>query len=151
MEILDLRDISKLRYKLKEIKKLEQKIVVLSQDEVFNKKALEIGGFDVLLFRNLEKSPKYKKHVYSGLNESLCKIAKKNNIIIGFDFSYIESLNVYDKSFIISQLIQNIQLCKKIKLRICVFCKSNFSRQDKSSFLKVLGASTFQSKQADFK
>lgn len=52
----------------------------------------------------------------SGLNEVICEIAKKNNIIIGLSFSSI--LDSRKKSIIIGRMMQNAMLCKKKRVQI---------------------------------
>jgi len=151
MEVIDTDNISKLKQKIKDLKKQNKKIIVLSQDETFNKKVLELKEVDILILRNLEKSPKFKKHIYSGLNESLCKLAAKNNILIGFNLIEISQLDNYKKAFVLMQLMQNIELCKKNKTKICILDSGNYSNLDKLSFFISLGASSFQAKQACFK
>ncbi|MBI5066526.1 hypothetical protein HZA97_09940 [Candidatus Woesearchaeota archaeon] len=79
----------------------------------------------------------------SGLNQVLCKIAKKNNIKILFPFSDLLKQLPENKSVIIGRLIQNIKLCRKygVSLSICSFAKTPFEMRkmkDLESFVRIL-------------
>ena len=146
MEVIDTDNISKLKQKIKDLKKQNKKIIVLSQDETFNKKVLELKEVDILILRNLEKSPKFKKHIYSGLNESLCKLAAKNNIKIGISLQEIVRLPKKEKALALSRIIQNIKLCRRTQTKIIFMPKQ--SKQDVISFFLTLKASTSQARDA---
>ncbi|MBD3354594.1 hypothetical protein GF361_01255 [Candidatus Woesearchaeota archaeon] len=86
------------------------------------------------LIFNLEKSPKKDRphYRYSGLNQVLCKLAAKNNVVIGFAFS--ELLNSSKKPIIMGRMMQNIRFCKKYNCKVLIgsFAKSPFElRSDK--------------------
>lgn len=54
-------------------------------------------------------------HRASGLNHILCKLAKENNITIGFSLSSIlKSNNIH---IILGRVMQNIRLCTKFKVK----------------------------------
>lgn len=55
----------------------------------------------------------------SGLDQVLCKLAKKNNIKIGF------SVHILDEKWILGRIMQNIRFCKKYDLD-CFF--ASFAR-----------------------
>ena len=54
----------------------------------------------------------------SGLNHVMCKLAKENNLIIGFSFNSI--LNSSNKAQILGRISQNIRLCRKYKVKIAI-------------------------------
>lgn len=58
--------------------------------------------------------------VNSGLDQVLCKIAKKKNKIVCFDFSSILNSSDELRSKLLSRMIQNIKLCKKYKVDIAI-------------------------------
>jgi len=52
----------------------------------------------------------------SGLNQVLCKLAKKNNVGIGFNFNDV--LNSDDRKNILGKMMQNVRLCRKFKVKM---------------------------------
>lgn len=56
----------------------------------------------------------------SGLNQVLCKLANKNNVIIGFSFSGILNTNGIIRSQILGRAMQNIRLCRKYNVKTIV-------------------------------
>ena len=56
----------------------------------------------------------------SGLNQVLCKLANKNNVIIGFSFSNILNTDGRIRSQILGRMMQNIRLCRKYKVKTII-------------------------------
>ncbi len=95
------------------------------------------------LIFNLEKSKRKDKphYRYSGLNQVLCKLAAKNNIIIGFSFS--ELFNSTRRHILLGRIMQNLRFCKKYhcKTLFASFAKNPFElRSDKQlqTFNRIL-------------
>ena len=104
---------------------LFKKVDILLSPEKNNKR-------DFMFFRN------------SGLNQVLCKLAVKNHISIGFNFSDILNSNGKERSKLLGRMTQNVRLCKKykVKMEFSSFAKNKFElRSDAilTSFAKVLG------------
>lgn len=59
-------------------------------------------------------------HRNSGLNQVLCKLANKNNVMIGFSFSSILNTDWMIRSQILGRLMQNIRLCRKYKVKTVI-------------------------------
>ncbi len=59
-------------------------------------------------------------HRNSGLNQILCKLANKNNVMIGFSFSTILNEEGVIRSQILGRIMQNIRLCRKYKVKIII-------------------------------
>ncbi len=59
-------------------------------------------------------------HRNSGLNQVLCKLANKNNIMIGFSFSTILNTEGIIRSQILGRLMQNIRLCRKYNVKTII-------------------------------
>jgi len=131
----------------KQIKQEKKPIVVKAQNDIFNRKMLEYGKFDVLL--SVESGAERKdglKQMDSGLNPFLAKLAAKNNIIIGIDIKDISNLGKKDKAIRLARIRQNIVLCRKAGAKIKTI---NFNdKKDAFSLLLTLGASTSQANQA---
>lgn len=153
-------DFKKVYYlKIQEIKKPSDIEKISSKDinivqggEIkLNRKILENKNIDILL------SPDYltkndKMHFRnSGLNQVLCKIAKKNNIAIGISFSRILNSKKRSKDF--GRIIQNIKFCKKykVKLVLATFAKNKWELRTSKDLLalgQLLGLSPSETKQA---
>lgn len=134
--------------KLEEVKRLlkneESPKVVLAQDDEFNRKILEYGGFDILF--SVEKGDRKNKirQEDSGLNHVLSTIAKNKGIAIGINLEEISKLPPKEKAKRLTKIIQNIKVCLKSKTRIAI--KTN-NLQKAKDFLIELGASTQQVKE----
>ena len=59
-------------------------------------------------------------HRNSGLNHVLCRLANKNNIMIGFSFSTILNTEGIIRSQILGRLMQNIRLCRKYNVKTII-------------------------------
>jgi RNase P/RNase MRP subunit p30 len=69
---------------------------------------------------NLENA-KRKDFIYSrnsGLNQVLCKVAKKNDVMIGISINNI--LKSKGKNILLGRIKQNIRLCQKYKTKIAI-------------------------------
>ena len=67
-------------------------------------------------FEELQKKD-YLHQRASGLNHIECRLAKKNNVSIGFSYSSLLSKN---NSLLIGRMIQNISLCQKYKVKTII-------------------------------
>ncbi|MBT4135482.1 hypothetical protein HOD75_03645 [archaeon] len=141
-------NLNQVRKEIQELKKNKKPIIVQAQSPEFNRKILENKDVDIFLNPELHDRKDFQKQRDSGLNEILCKLAKKNNIKIGIDLNKITKLNSKDKAIIISRIIQNIKLCKRTKTPIIIYPKNNLTKQEVQSFMQTLGASTQQGKEA---
>ena len=56
----------------------------------------------------------------SGLNQTLCKLASKNKIVIGFNFSDVLNSNGIERSNLLGKMMQNVKLCRKYKVKMIV-------------------------------
>lgn len=127
-----------------------EKIALLSQDDEFNRKTLEIKGLSMLIINEDLEVKDYSKQRNSGLNEILAKICADKGTSIGIQIDKIISKNDKEKAKSLSRLKQNIMLCKKAGCKI-IFLNENNTKLDKralSSLLLILGASTSQAFQA---
>ncbi|MAF50700.1 MAG: hypothetical protein CMH64_01285 [Nanoarchaeota archaeon] len=117
--------------------------VVEGKNEKINRKAVEDKNNNLLY--GLEKFGIKDKIHYrdSGLNQVLCKLAKKNNVKIGFSFSDVLNSNE-EKSVILGRMVQNVKLCNKYKVDMIIgsFAKSKYemkSGKDLVAFGKLIG------------
>jgi len=126
---------------------VEKPIIVKAQDESFNRKILEYGRFNILLFFQENKNRKDKpKQLDSSLNHILAEISKKNNVSIGFDLGQLRNLDKKEKALSLARIKQDIKLCRKAKVKISLInCKDKISALN---LLLSLGASTQQTKGA---
>src|SRR3989344_1967820 len=113
----------------KQIKQEKSPIMIKAQDPEFNRKVLEYGRFNILLFpeSNVVKKDK-PKQLDSGLNHVLAEIATKNKDRIGIDLKDLRSMERKEKTKL---ALKNIK-----------------DKKDAFSLLLPLGASTQQAKEA---
>lgn len=147
--IINTNNLNEARKQIQKIKKTSPKeeIIIQAQDNEFNRKILEIKDVDMLLSPEIHKRKDRLKQRDSGLNEILCRLAKKNNIKIAINLDKINRLDKIQKAKILARIIQNIRLCKRTKTEIIIYPKKH-KKQDITAFIKTLKGSTQQSKQA---
>ena len=136
--LADSRSINKVRNKSK-----NEKVFVAVRSSNNDREIMEKPKADMVF--SFEESPKmdFIHQRASGLNHILCKIAKKNNIIIGFSLSSI--LNSKNKQVILGRIMQNIKLCRKfrVKTAIASFAQKPFEMRgahDLRSLFEILGS-----------
>jgi RNase P/RNase MRP subunit p30 len=132
--------IEEVRKQAEKLAKEVRKVIVLGRDIEFNRKILEMKKVNMLVLQNKIGRDKLKQRD-SGLNEVLCDIAKKNNVIIGIDFSEILNSEGKERGKILGRVIQNLKLMKKAKNKIEIINKPADRRGFQALFL-VLGIDT---------
>ena len=116
-----------------------------------NRKLAEDKKLDILLSPELDSKGSSLVSRDSGLNEVICKIARKNNVAIGFSFSSI--LRSRDRVSLLASISQNIKLCRKYKVRMVMasFAKDKYEMRharDLLNFCLVLGMNVKEAKEA---
>ena len=131
--------------KLGDIRKLgktNKLLVVKGINDEINRAALENKNVDILLSPGLFNEKDFIHSRNSGLNQVLCKLAKKNDIAIGFSFS--DLMNFDKKEILLGRMMQNVGLCKKFKIRTVLgsFATKYIEIKNKSELMgfgRVLG------------
>jgi ribonuclease P/MRP protein subunit RPP1 len=126
------------------IKSESKPIIIRAQDDVFNRKILEYGKFDILLSPETGIRRESLRQSDSGLNEIVARIAAKNKVAIGIDLEDIRRLPKEEKAKRLIKIRQNLEICRKTKTQIKVL--SNQPKQLVSSFITSLGGSSQQAK-----
>ena len=121
------------KLKLKVSNNLDREIIFSSGDDDFNRKVVEKLAINCLLLKE-EGRRDYSKQRDSGLNQVMAKEVAKKGIVIGIDLD--ELVFFKDKEKIISRVKQNIELCKKFKIKMKFF---GFKVKKDSRELKSLG------------
>jgi ribonuclease P/MRP protein subunit RPP1 len=148
-KMITITDLNQARKEIQKLKKENKEVIVRAQDDNFNRKTLENSDVDMIIGLEMHGKKDYMKQRNSGLNEVLCKLAKKNNIKIGIDINKISKLNKIEKAKVLARVQQNIRLCKKTKTKIVLL--GNLSKQDVMSFFISLKGSTKQGKEGFIK
>ncbi len=92
-------------------------------------------------------------HRASGLNQVHAALAKKNDVIIGFDFNSLLAANPEKRAKIMGRLSQNIRFARKFKFPICIasFAHDPYhlrSPPDLAAFYHELGMHPSESQKA---
>ncbi len=136
-ELISIIDVPLSRLR-NEINKKEGLIVVQGGDDKINRAAVENKKVDILLSPEKNDKKDFMFSRRSGLNQVLCKLAAKNNVAIGFDFSYLLNSSGKERAKILGRMRQNYRFCKKYKVKM-VF--SSFARNKyelrSNDFLRV--------------
>ncbi|MFH1376722.1 MAG: RNase P subunit p30 family protein [Candidatus Woesearchaeota archaeon] len=125
------------------IQKAESPVIIQGGDEKINRLALENKKVDILLSpeKNNKKDSLFFRN--SGLNQVLCKLAKKNDISIGFNFSDLLNTESKERTKILGRMFQNARLCKKYKVNMVftTLAKNKYELRSKAildSFKRVI-------------
>ena len=97
-----------------------------------NKKILDNKKINLLLDPE-PLSRDFMKYYDSGLNKVLIKLAKKNNIGIGFTLERLIKLNKLEKVKLFGKIMQNIMICNKYKVNIYIVSFSDKNINDLNS------------------
>jgi len=112
----------------------------------FNRKLLEDKKTKELILNHKIGKSRLKQED-SGLNQVLCKIAKKNKVTLIFDLNELKKAKEKkQKAELLAKMLQNIKLIKKYKNK---FRLINFKNKKQGfSFLITLGLPTNLAKKA---
>lgn len=132
---------------VKEINKAKGLVIVEGGDDKINRAVLENKKVDILLSPEKEKERDFTHYRNSGLNQVLCRLAKKNDIAIGFNLNDV--LNAKEKYNILGRMMQNVRLCRKYKVKMVIIdFKEERSKEELRSFGISLGMTPGESKKA---
>ena len=127
-----------------------KKIIVYGNNDDINRISVEDKRVAILLSPEFVRNKDFMHYPNSGLNQVLCKLAKKNGIAIGVSFSDIKSLKGKEKSERLGRIMQNVDLCRKYKNEIVLasFGKKPSSPYALRSFGFLIGMTTDQLKES---
>lgn len=143
--MINTNNLNEARKQIQKLKKEGEEVVVLAQDDKFNRKIFENEDVDLIVGLEFNKNDLLKQR-NSGLNEITAKLSKKNNIKIGVDVNRIASLDKIQKARVLARVRQNIELCKRVDCQMVIL--GDVSKQDVMSFFLCLRGSTKQGKEA---
>jgi len=112
-------------------------VAIQGGDDKVNRLALSTNKVDILIDPHLGNRKDNYHQRNSGLNQILLKLAKENNVAIGFSFKNI--LNDKKREISLGRIIQNIQLCRKYKVKMVILEYENRNENDVDALFKVLG------------
>jgi len=138
------KDFSKARDLIRKNK--GKKIVFSSDDDELNRKILEKEKIDVLLLNLKEKKDRQKQRE-SGFDHVMAKLAKKNDVAIGINFSEILESRSKKKAEIFARISQNMKICNKQKLKMIFFGFGEKNIYDLKSLGLVLGMPTWMTRE----
>lgn len=136
---------------VKKLNNLDRLVIARGLNEESNRAILESKSVDILLSPESISERDFIHFRNSGLNQVLCKLAKKNDIAIGFDFGFL--IRSGKKETLLGRMMQNVILCRKYKLKIVLgsFASNSNEIRNKSeimSFGKVIGMNGKEIKEA---
>ena len=145
-KIIDTHNLNEARKLIEKLANEKKEIIVKGKTIGFNRIILENKKVNMLILNHKTGKDKLKQRD-SGLNQVLCKIAKKNNIVLAIDLNELkEEKEKKEKAKILARIIQNIKLIKKYKNELKLL---NFKNKSQAfSFLITLGLPTDQAKKA---
>lgn len=152
MITINTPNINEARKQIDKLSREKQMVAVMSQDDEFNRKALEIKGLNIFVINEELNIKDYSKQRNSGLNEVLARICRDKNIKIGIEIEKIMKKSDIEKAKALARLIQNIALCKRAGCKFIFFGYNNWAdKKSIQSLLITLSASTKQASEAAIK
>ena len=150
VNLIKSEDIRSLRRKIDSEKGL---VVVEAGSDEINKNLFENKKVDILLSLERNRERDFMKSRDSGLNQTLCKLASKNKIAIGFNFSDVFNTNGIERSNLLGKMMQNARLCKKYKVKVIVGSfaskwQESRSERDLMAFGREIGIEKVNNKDA---
>jgi len=110
-------DTKKLRKEILDARKKGQIVVVLGNNDLVNRFAIE-SKVDILLSPEFARKKDFPDYRNSGLNQVLCREAAENNVAIGINLSDILHLEGIEKSLRLGRIMQNVRLCIKFHVPV---------------------------------
>ncbi len=109
-----------------------------------NRKYVSDAQNDILMnpeLKSLGDKIHYRK---SGLNQVLAKLATKNDVAIGFGFSFVLNSKSVERAKMIGRMKQNVRICKKAgaKMVVCSYggnVKEMRGARDLLAFARIIG------------
>jgi len=130
--LADTKNIQKINNKLQ-----KKEVFIAIKNSIINREILEKSKADLIF--SLEESHKkdFIHHRASGLNHILCRLAKENNIMVGFSLTSI--LKSENEHIILGRVMQNIRLCRKfkVKTKIASFSEKPFEMRSPNDILSL--------------
>ena len=83
------------------------------------RQSFENKDIDIVFGLEAKAKSDFNRQRDSGLNQVLCEIARKNEKIYGFNF--MDVLFAKNRPMIIGRMMQNMELCKKYKVKTIIF------------------------------
>ena len=126
-------------------------IIKEGETEEQNRKYVSDGQNDILMnpeLKSLGDKVHYRK---SGLNQVLVNLAVKNDVAIGFGFSFVLNSNGVERAKILGRMKQNVRICRKsgAKMVVCSYAnsvKEMRGSKDLLAFAKIIGMEPGESK-----
>ena len=136
--------------KIRAAKKKIDLVIVKSRGD--DREIFERSKPDMIFAIEEKQKRDYMHQKGSGLNDVLSKLAVKNKIILGYSFNSI-LLSKKKKEKIMGKMMQNIELCRKYKIKMCAasFAKKPYQMRayhDLVAFFVNLGMHPREAKNA---
>jgi ribonuclease P/MRP protein subunit RPP1 len=108
---------------------------------------------DVLMNPELKSLGDKVHYRVSGLNQVFAKLALKNDVAIGFGFSFVLNASGVERARILGRMKQNVRICSKVgtKMIVCSYAnnlKEMRGAKDLLAFARVIGMSGDEAKKA---
>lgn len=131
---------------------LNLKVRVGGSDES-NRKYVSDSSNDILMNPELKSVGDKVHYRRSGLNQVLAKLAKQNDVAIGFGFSFVLNAKGVDRGKVIGRMKQNVRICRKSKTKMIVCSYANSVKEmrgakDLLAFARVIGMTPGEAKKA---
>lgn len=129
---------------IEQVRKSSPPIFVKAQDEKFNRRILEYGRFDMLVFPEARHKKTKLKKADASINHVSAKIATKNKVALGYDLKELRKLDKKQKAQELTVIRSDIRYAKKAKTTITLL--NTKDKKNGDAVLLSLGASTTQLK-----
>jgi RNase P/RNase MRP subunit p30 len=127
-----------------------KKVAVIAGDDEFNRRVVETLKIDYLVSPENNSIKDSLKQRASGMNHVIAEIAKKKNIQIVEDLTWLNNLQGKKKAIAISRVIQNVKICRKsnCQIKIATFAKQKEELFDQKQMTAIAFSFQMSSQQA---
>jgi len=134
----------------KKINSSKEELIIAEGGEL-NRLILENKRVDIIVGAEKSKKNDFLHYRNSGLNQVLCKLARKNDIAVAFNFNEVLKLKGAGRSQLIGRMMQNVRMCRKYGVRMIIasFATNKFELKNPSdlmSFGMILGMTPKEAK-----
>jgi|TARA_B100002003_G_C14060337_1_gene510457 RNase P/RNase MRP subunit p30 len=145
--MINNNDLVKVRNEIKRLVSANEEVVVRAGSDEFNRKVFEMRDVGMVVGLEFGKRDRLKQRD-SGLNEIMCRLAKKNGIVVGVDVGRLARLDKLEKAKVLARVRQNIGLCKRTGVKMIGYPAGDYDKKDLSGLVVSLGGSSGQGKMA---
>ncbi len=118
----------------KNINKLQKSDQLVCAESEDSRMLVESKRVDIIVNAELYEQKDSLHQRRAGINEVICKLAKKNCVAIGFNFSLLLHTEGKQRARLLGRMQQNAMLARKYKVPVVISCFASKIEEQRSSY-----------------